>query len=124
MTCTQAKTLTYGQYHAIIDDGAVILRVGSNPKDSQTVLVVPHTHIDQVRLLLTDAAKLKNHLLGIGKIRKCSNVSDKVKDLTDDALVVLITEAIVDLNTAAEKHGVSKEDLACMLQVYASQNQA
>lgn len=124
MTCTQAKTLTYGQYHAIIDDGAVTLRVGSNPKDSQTVLVVPHTHIDQVRLLLTDAVKLKNHLLGIGKIRKCSNVSDKVKDLTDDALVVLITEALVDLNTAAEKHGIHKEDLACMLQVYASQNQA
>lgn len=124
MTCTQAKTLSYGQYHAIVDDNAVTLRIGSNPKDSQTVLVVPNTHIDQVRLLLTDAAKLKNHLLGIGKIRKCSNVSDKVKDLTDDALVVLITEALVDLNAAAEKHGIPKEDLACMLQVYASQNQA
>lgn len=124
MTCTQAKTLTYGQYHAIVDDSTVTLRIGSNPKDSQTVLVVPNTHIDQVRLLLTDAAKLKNHLLGIGKIRKCSNVSDKVKDLTDDALVVLITEALVDLNAAAEKHGIPKEDLACMLQVYASQNQA
>lgn len=124
MTCTQAKTLTYGQYHAIVDDSTITLRIGSNPKDSQTVLVVPNTHIDQVRLLLTDAAKLKNHLLGIGKIRKCSNVSDKVKDLTDDALVVLITEALVDLNAAAEKHGIPKEDLACMLQVYASQNQA
>lgn len=124
MTCTQAKTLTYGQYHAIVDDSAVTLRIGSNPKDSQTVLVVPHTHIDQVRLLLTDAVKLKNHLLGIGKIRKCSNVSDKVKDLTDDALVVLITEALVDLNAAAEKHGIPKEDLSCVLQVYASQTQA
>lgn len=124
MTCTQAKTLTYGQYHAIVDDSTVTLRIGSNPKDSQTVLVVPNTHIDQVRLLLTDAAKLKNHLLGIGKIHKCSNVSDKVKDLTDDALVVLITEALVDLNAAAEKHGIPKEDLVCMLLVYASQNQA
>lgn len=120
MTCTQAKTLTYGQYHAIVDNSAVTLRIGSNPKDSQTVLVVPNTHIDQVRLLLTDAVKLKNHLIGIDKIRKCANVSDKVKDLTDDALVVLITEALVDLNTTAEKHGVSKEDLSCVLQVYAS----
>lgn len=124
MTCIQAKTLTYGQYHAIVDDSAVTLRIGSNPKDSQTVLVVPNTHIGQVRLLLTDAAKLKNHLLGIGKIRKCANISEKVKDLTDDALVVLITEALVDLSAAAEKHRVSKEDLSCVLQVYASQNQA
>ena len=124
MTCTQAKTLSYGQYHAIVDDSAVTLRIGSNPKDSQTVLVVPNTHIDQVRLLLTDTVKLKNHLIGIDKIRKCANVSDKVKDLTDDALIVLITEALVDLNAAAEKHGIPKEDLSCVLQVYASQNQA
>ena len=124
MTCTQAKTLSYGQYHAIVDDSATTLRVGSNPKDSETVLVVPHTHLDQVRILLTDAVKLKNHLIGIGKIRKCANVSEKVKDLTDDALVALITEALVGLNAAAEKHGVSKEDLSCVLQVYASQTQA
>ena len=124
MTCTQAKTLSYGQYHAIVDDSAVTLRVGSNPKDSETVLVVPNTHIDQVRVLLTDAVKLKNHLIGIGKIRKCANVSEKVKDLTDDALVVLITEALVDLPAAAEKFGVPVEDVSCLLQVYASQTQA
>lgn len=124
MTCTQAKTLTYGQYHAIVDGSAVTLRIGSNPKDSQTVLVVPHTHIDQVRMLLIDATKLKNHLIGIDKIRKCSNLSAKVKDLTDDALITMITEALVDLNAAAEKHGMPEEDLSYMLQVYASQNQA
>ena len=124
MTCTQAKTLSYGQYHAIVDDSAVTLRVGSNPKDSETVLVVPNTHIDQVRLLLTDAVKLKNHLIGIGKIRKCTNVSEKVSKLTDDALIVLITEALVDLPAAAEKFGVPVEDVSCLLQVYASQNQA
>lgn len=123
MSCTEAKTLTYGQYHAVVSEGSVTLRVGSNPKDSQTVLVVPYTHIDQVRMLLADATKLKNHLVGIDKIRKCSNVSEKVQKFTDDALIVMITEALVDLNAAAEKHGVSKEDLSCMLQVYASQNQ-
>lgn len=124
MTCTQAKTLSYGQYHALVNDSTTTLRVGSNPKDSETVLVVPNTHIDQVHQLLTDAVKLKTHLIGIGKIRKCANVSEKVKDLTDDALVMLITEALADLNAAAEKHGVSKEDLSCVLQAYASQTQA
>lgn len=124
MSCTETKTLTYGQYHAVVGDDSVVVRVGSNPKDSQTVLVLPHTHLDQVRMLLIDAAKLKNHLIGIGKIRKCSNISEKVQKFTDDALIVMITEALVDLNAAAEKHGVPKEDLSCMLQVYASQNQA
>lgn len=123
MSCTEAKTLSYGQYHAIVDDNSVTLRIGSNPKDSQTVLVVPYTHINQVRMLLADATKLKNHLVGIDKIRKCPNVSEKVQKFTDDALIVMITEALVDLNAAAEKHGVSKGDLSCMLQVYASQNQ-
>lgn len=123
MTCTEVKTLTYGQYHAVVGDDSVVLRVGSNPKDSQTVLVIPHTHIDQVRMLLTDAAKLKNHLIGIGKIRKCSNVSEKVQKFTDDALIVMITEALADLTTASEKYGVSKEDLSYIVQVYASQNQ-
>lgn len=122
MPCTEAKTLTYGQYHAVVGKDSVVLRIGSNPKDSETVLVVPHTHIDQVRMLLADATKLKNHLVGISKIRKCANISEKVQKFTDDALIVMITEALVDLNTAAEKYGVSREDLSCMLQVYASQN--
>ena len=42
MTCTQAKTLTYGQYHAIVDGDAVTLRVGSNPKDSPYWLYRTH----------------------------------------------------------------------------------
>lgn len=124
MTCTEVKTLTYGQYHAVVGENSVVLRIGSNPKDSETVLVIPHTHIDQVRMLLADATKLKNHLVGISKIRKCPNVSEKVQKFTDDALIVMITEALADLNSAAEKHGVPKEDLSCMLQIYASQNQA
>lgn len=124
MSYTQAKTLSYGQYHAVVDDSITTLRVGSNPKDSETVLVVPHTHLDQVRILLTDAAKLKNHLIGIREIRKCANVSEKVSKLTDDALIALITEALVDLPTAAEKFGVPVEDVSRLLQVYASQTQA
>ena len=123
MSCAQAKTLSYGQYHAIVDDSTTTLRVGSNPKDSETVLVVPHTHLDQVRILLADTVKLKNHLIGIGKIRKCANVSEKVSKLTDDALITLITEALVDLQAAAEKFGVPVEDTSRLLQVYASSAQ-
>ena len=124
MSCAQAKTLSYGQYHAIVDDSAVTLRVGSNPKDGETVLVIPHTHLDRVRILITDAVKLKNHLAGIAKIRKCTNVSEKVSKLTDDALLVLIAEALVDLPAAAEKFGVPVEDVSRLLQVYALQTQA
>lgn len=124
MSCTQAKTLSYGQYHAIVDDSATTLRVGSNSKDGETVLVIPHTHLDRVRTLLTDAAKLKSHLIGISKIRKSANISEKVSKLTDDALIMLITEALVDLPAAAEKFGVPAEEISCLLQVYASQAQA
>lgn len=123
MSRTQAKTLSYGQYHAIVDDSTTTLRVGSNPKDSETVLVVPHTHLDQVRILLADAVKFKNYLIGIGKIRKCANVLGKVSKLTDDALIMLITEALADLPAAAEKFGIPSEDVSRVLQVYASQSQ-
>lgn len=123
MSCTQAKTLSYGRYHAVVDEDTTTLRIGSNPKDSETVLVVPHTHLDQVRILLADAVKLKNHLLGISKIRKCANVLEKVSKFTDDALIALITEALVDLPAAAEKFGVPIEDVSRLLQVYASQTQ-
>lgn len=44
MSCNEAKTLSHGQYHAVVGEESVTLRIGSNPKDSQTVLVIPNTH--------------------------------------------------------------------------------
>lgn len=121
MSCNDAKTLSYGQYHAVVGEESVTLRIGSNPKDSQTVLVIPHTHIKQVQTLFNDAAKLQSHLIGVEKIRKSTGLSEKVRNFTDEALTVMIAATIADINEASEKYGVPKEDLFCMLQVYTSQ---
>lgn len=120
MSCNEAKTLSHGQYHAVVGEESVTLRIGSNPKDSQTVLVIPHTHIKQVQTLLNDAAKLQSHLIGIEKIRNSTGLSEKVRNFTDEALTVMIAATIADINEASEKYGVPKEDLFCMLQVYTS----
>lgn len=120
MSCNEAKTLSHGQYHAVVSEDSVTLRIGSNPKDSQTVLVIPHTHIKQVQTLLNDAVKLQSHLIGIEKIRKSATLSEKVRNFTDEALTLMIAATVADINTASEKYGVPKEDLFCMLQVYTS----
>ncbi len=120
MSCNEAKTLSHGQYHTVVSEESIALRIGSNPKDSQTVLVIPHTHIKQVQTLLNDAAKLQSHLIGVEKIRKSTSLSEKVRNFTDEALTLMIAATIADISTASEKYGVPKEDLFCMLQVYTS----